>query len=882
MKTKKFFALLLIGVLLLSFTSVPAFADDAGEYNHLFLTQLSFLPASLSEYQADKGITRGEFAYIMAKSLSLENIAADNARTISYEDVKSGDDFYKEIMLCTNFGLLSGDGTGLFRPTRKITAAQAVKVLMSALGYDEMAVYSGGYPSGYMVCAAQSGILKGVALSGDDALTANKAFVLLANALNTPVLSGKIVGSETITYDNIGGETILSTYHHIYKYSGKLRGTDEGTFLDIKPLKSDEILIDRGIYKTDLALSEFLGLQIDFYFDENISKVVAAIPASKGVKSLVVAAGDIVSYSNNTLYYAEGVDTEEASLSRGAEVMYNGRAVTNLQNSHFLIKSGEISLKDFEGDGIYDSVIISSAESFMVKKTDTYNGIFYDMHTPSKYFSEDETEILSFKDKFGNNMQVSELNPYDVVSVFKSLDGKYANLHYSNSETEGKLAEREEVGDDIYFVIAGKSYGVSENFKASAKTTPLGTEGIYVLDIYGNIAGIKPYGSSYKWGWYIASQKESELGGEVKVRLLTEEGTVQILNMSEYVMLDGKAVKAGEAHAALSAAVNGQLIRYYLQNSCLKGVDTTARGTNEPDDTLYPLYNGYDDSRVEITALMFNRYQQIFGSKVALDPLAKVFRVPLTTSSNDDEYKALEISHFIHDTNYYIDTYRTGSSAHSAEAVVMYKDGSVKDEILTTTEVTLVDKVTRTMTEDGELRYVIHGLCEGAKVSRIVKNDALIDELKMIVSGKESERHNLACGDVVRLATDNVTGYVTNMSLYYDRVNEVIKKNITVGTSITESNRMMKANVYSEDNGNLWITQNPLSAAGIELSVSDIESVNAASFKIYRCGKNIKGEYEVAISSVSEISDYRTNPNLFSKIAVFSRYNNPGVIVIYE
>jgi len=882
---KRIISLVICAVMLMGLNSVSIVASSENtNYEFELLTQLSLLPPShTEEYVEDRAVTRGEFAYIMSRAMALSEMGLEPFDVISkFSDIREDNIYRDDIGLCVRFGILSGDGTELFRPTRKITYAQAVKVCLSALGYDEMAKVRGGFPSGYMICASESGILKGVGGSSDSAILAKDAYKLIVNTLDANMLKQTVFGDETKVLDNTSGDTILSYYHKIYKYAGQLRGTDEALLTDILPLESNQILIDNTIYKTDVKCHDYFGLNVYYYYDENEDKVVAVTPEKTYFKTLIVKAEDIISFSDNTLRYGIGDKIFEAKFSRETETVYNGRPAFSMKDNDYLISSGDIKLLDNEANNQYDVAIVSSAEIFTVKKTDNYNEVFYDMYDSSKSFSGKKTEIIAFKDEFGNDMQIAELSEYDVISVFISKDKKYAILYYSNSETEGRLDTKEVSGDRVIFNIGDKAYNVSANFADEAKMVQPGTEGIYIFDIYGNIAGIKPYGSSQYWGYLIATDKEGTISEKVQAKLLTEKEGVKVVDLCEDVILDGKAMKAVKAHEILSKETRGQVIRYYFMNSCLKYIDTVARGEEEGSDTLSNLYNGYDEKNLENTSLMYNRYQQVFGSKVALDPLAKVFRVPPEISSDDDHYKTLAISHFIHDTNYYIDAYRTSDNGHMAELVVMYKSGDAVDPILTTSEVTLVDRVTKAVTDSGEIKYVIHGLREGKQVSNVVKYDSIIDDLKSITEGKKDQKHNLVCGDVIKVAVDSVTGEITNLSLYYERETGTIAKNVAVGTSITDSNRMMKANVYSEHNGNIWITQNDLSKPGIELSIADIESVTLSSFKIYRYGLSNTGEPEIKISNAAEISDYKTNPELFSKIAIFSRYNNPGVLVIYE
>ena len=57
-------------------------------------------------------------------------------------------------------GVTGGIGNGMFGPEDPVTYEQAVKMIVSALGYDLVANNKGGYPTGYLAVASSEGITK--------------------------------------------------------------------------------------------------------------------------------------------------------------------------------------------------------------------------------------------------------------------------------------------------------------------------------------------------------------------------------------------------------------------------------------------------------------------------------------------------------------------------------------------------------------------------------------------------------------------------------------------------------------------------------------------------------------------------------------------------
>ena len=92
---------------------------------------------------------------------------------------------------------------------------------------------------------------------------------------------------------------------------------------------------------------------------------------------------------------------------------------------------------------------------------------------------------------------------------------------------------------------------------------------------------------------------------------------------------------------------------------------------------------------------------------------------------------------------------------------------------------------------------------------------------------------------------------------------------------------MLKASVYSEEGGNLWLTQEDLDRDGVILKAEDVESVNALLYRVYKLELE-NGKLKAVLGGVSDICDYKNTGENYSKIAMFSKYNNPGVILIYN
>lgn len=116
---------------------------------------LEVIPGTGASYKAETFVTRREFVAMLVRSL--KDVPQDaNVRTVTtpvrrtssktpevspFKDVNPGDLYYEEIKMAFQKGITHGDGNANFNPNVYITQAEAVKMIVSALGLENLAPY---------------------------------------------------------------------------------------------------------------------------------------------------------------------------------------------------------------------------------------------------------------------------------------------------------------------------------------------------------------------------------------------------------------------------------------------------------------------------------------------------------------------------------------------------------------------------------------------------------------------------------------------------------------------------------------------------------------------------------------------------------------------
>lgn len=135
-----------------------AFSDISTEYNNKIMPLvgkgvISGYPDNT--FRKDDCITRSGFCKML--SIFIDASEKDYNGAV-FSDVDDTHWAYKYISILNDMGVVSGISENKFAPDSYITYEQAVKMIISAIGYGKQADILGGYPNGYLALAKELNI----------------------------------------------------------------------------------------------------------------------------------------------------------------------------------------------------------------------------------------------------------------------------------------------------------------------------------------------------------------------------------------------------------------------------------------------------------------------------------------------------------------------------------------------------------------------------------------------------------------------------------------------------------------------------------------------------------------------------------------------------
>ncbi len=179
---------------------------------------------SATEFNPEGTITRAEFSAMVSRLLAIGETVDPSGYKKIFSDVAPDYWGTGAIYALYSLGVVNGDENGNFSPEDNITLQDALKIMVSSLGYTASALDRGGYPEGFLREASRLSLLGGLGENYGEPLIRGEAAVLMDNALDVPVVAQNTYGGNNVY--SYGEETILSRYHDIITRVGEV--TDVG------------------------------------------------------------------------------------------------------------------------------------------------------------------------------------------------------------------------------------------------------------------------------------------------------------------------------------------------------------------------------------------------------------------------------------------------------------------------------------------------------------------------------------------------------------------------------------------------------------------------------------------------------------------------------
>lgn len=537
-------------------------------------------------FYPERNITRQEFSALVLKMLKMEGCGGSD--NVPFTDI----DTWGRSYICDAYalGLIEGYNTTTFGPNDPLTMNQAVKIIVSALGYGEWAQNNGGYPYGYNTIAAKNKILDRVAV-GENYATRGQVAALIVNSLDVVMSDMVLERSGNIQYTQ--GDVTLAEYLGMKKIKGVLAAAG-GINLTDKEISEKEIIIGDIVYKTNITgLDGYIGNTVYAYVSDEEPYTAYHVFMTTEDKSLTVSSDDISDATTKEcfVYKDDNNKSRKININSDAIIVYNGKLLPSayITDEIFRPSMGSVTFTSSTNDTNYDVIKITEYETYIVESVLGNN--IYDLfgrRISSEDFENDEKRLIILKN--GENISLSEIERSNVLAVAQSLDKEYVTVYVSDSEISGEVSaigvseERTSIRIDDTEVKTSVWYDgkIAQGDSRVKKITP-GDNIKVLLDINGDIAFVKESDadSELRYGVLIDIEANNAIGNNGQVKILTTDNEFVIYDITgkiKFGYVDNGSYKVSSANADdICAVLNNslilskvQLIKYAAKENSLK------------------------------------------------------------------------------------------------------------------------------------------------------------------------------------------------------------------------------------------------------------------------------------------------------------------------
>ena len=692
----------------------------------------------LKDYTPSKRITRGEFATLIASILLYgqesganvwqETMFGDDNANASVEsvmpifsDVDASHAQYNGIATTVGMGYMNGIGKNIFAPDSLITVSEVQKVVVSMLGYDEIALALGGYPNGYYQVAYKCKLLSGINQGSKDTITLRNAVTMLYNAFDVETKLALSISQGELVYEDTG-ETFLNCYLKLDRVEGTI--TDNGittlysasSDLGEKRLNVGEKVLKYG--EGTYPASKYIGREVSAYYS------IDAKTNDTLVYLLPIDNADVITdgttFKNNVLYYTLNGRDDSVKVPRSTCIIYNGIYTDAYTNEMLSVTDGKVTLIDNEEEGLI--IVVEDTKDMLVSNVSYPTSKVYNTLKFSK--TSDGISALSLADgekydkilildQYGKETDIESIVKGDVIRVIESKDGK----SYIEVQICGKDAlelELDSYTSEEFYPVNGEMLEFSDAYiKANNKPrlNPRELYKVYVNSQNKIVWVSETTVAATKYAVYtgVADNGNGGFVDEYLIRLYTQGGELKVFQLPQRLTVNGERVDASDVGALMDKAT-GKAVLYEANEDVITALIAPALyGEDSLNDWYHvsPVFSIHRNVGVEPYSMIY--YEPGTGGAFGWSYFAYnkattkiVFTVPTSEDDFDNEKRFFVNRNLVTGNSCVVEAYSSIKNDPVPEVLVIYEDAEGGSDKIEGKEAFLITRIVDTVNEDGD------------------------------------------------------------------------------------------------------------------------------------------------------------------------------------
>jgi len=713
-------------------------------------------------FRPNDTIIRSEVSKVAVYMLGLTDIAGGT--TTRFPDVQAGHWASGVINVADTQRMVIGYEDGTFRPNNYITFAEAVTIVVRALGFEPAAEAAGGFPTGYLVVASQQGLLRNVQGASNEPARRGDVAQIVYNGLNANMMEQ--VGFGTNVTFEVVDRTILESRLDIIRETGQITANVETRLTGNSTLREDEVEINERLYRVGGTYARnLLGFSVVYYsrLDRNTNErtLIIVRPEANRNRTISINARDIQTVTGTagerlTLFHwlnrATDRDPRRATIAADATLIWNGK-YEPMDTTLLHPDSGSVTLLDTEGTDVFNVVFVNEFRNVVVEDVSLTTGRVTDKYGNQGLFLDPEDPNLTFSIiRNGQSIRLQDLREWDVLSVTTSRDRELVRVFVSNARVEGTVTEIFEAGaEGRRYVINGREYQRAANFDYDIR---LLMEGIFFLDIEGKIAAVDTSVVARENYAYLVNM--GEVGTfEMRAQFLvfTREGETRTLTGAPRIRVnDEYTMTYNEILTSTLFMSGGNTIRQLITfNVNARGEITAIRTAYDNTASRTPIRDRFTLNIRD--TLTFTSANNRLGP-VRIDANTIVFDVPAHAGNDTSLFSVRTASMFSNQTSYDVLVYDMTEDFVARAIVVTSTTGVTAADA----PIAVVDRVTSTHNPDLIVTDRLHAVQNGQRIEILAADTTVL---------RKSGNRAIQQGDIIQFRT-NARGEIDRITVLFD------------------------------------------------------------------------------------------------------------------
>lgn len=764
-----------------------AYSDSYDENAYITANKLAHLglmtPVNSTTFGFDNPFTVEEALVAASRMLGMD------FETEVKTDGKSESQYYKE------FGYDKGVDFGKYVAGDPITTEDFTGLVLGVLGWNDVIKAKN---STVMRQAQELKLFNGVsAYKANGFITKWQASKILENALEAKFLSISGFYGDSLTYDVINEEGVMSVYDDVYRAEGIINHNHMTSVAsDAEDLELSQIKIDGKIYNTgntDIMYS--VGKMVDFYFryDEATRSATVLYYEELADDEVSITSEQLIKIGMNKAEYEENGKIKTVTFNPACPVIYNGTFAQNYSSVSSLVGDadkfrGSISFVNNDSDKEADVIIVEKFKSVILKTFNERDGIVTDVDGVQYDLKAGNSDYRYVAyDEMGNAADPTlsaKGTVFDIAASHNNGEITFNKIIVCANNFYGEVTKME---SDYIYVDGSKHRLSAEIIDAGLLTDhnriEIGAVGTFYVDSLGYIRSFVSGAKTMAAVIVDYDVANDAFVSDFKFKLYTNDGEMIIADAADKITIDGYVLDTPEAikNYLDTLTLRGTAAIYRLNNkSQVNMIDTYETGKGGDKDVLtricnkitYQLYNGVGFGNTNSGAVAYN------GSLV--------FNTPFENGPSAGDETAYSVSTGFGSGYSQYDMYSTTGNAVISDMAVRYTEsgniGKGKDF--------LVEKIKQVCNENGEITAAVDGWFINTRPERgSVEFDT--------ITGYDSYfTDEIKPGDVLRLGYD-AKGKVVNAGTGETAPNGIQSKIFatdSLGTVDTTLNRLNTTN----------------------------------------------------------------------------------------